>query len=195
VEESALNRENNNNNSSTYLAQATLPTPTHFSNNTKATDQLPKPTNKPTNYYAILNEIDDTEWAIADSGCSDNYFTPKAKTKNQKTSHTPVNVTLPDGTTLCSSHSCEMDVPLPKSATTGYIIPGMKSHSLILVTKLCRAGYKVLFSTHARRPKARHRQGLGRWQSLDTNLMSTARESFKFNETQPHNLWWWNELV
>ena len=40
-----------------------------------------------------------------------------------------------------------MDVPLPKSATTGYIIPGMKNHSLISVTKLCRAGCKVLFST------------------------------------------------
>jgi hypothetical protein len=94
-----------------------------------------------------LDEIDDIEWAIADSGCSDNYFTPKAKTKNQKTSHTPVNVTLPDGTTLRSSHSCEMDVPLPKSATTGYIIPGMKNHSLISVTKLCHTGCKVLFST------------------------------------------------
>ncbi len=40
-----------------------------------------------------------------------------------------------------------MDVPLPKLATTGYIIPGMKNHSLISVTKLCRARCKVLFST------------------------------------------------
>ena len=40
-----------------------------------------------------------------------------------------------------------MDVPLPKEATTGYVIPGMKNHSLISVTKLCRAGCKVLFST------------------------------------------------
>ena len=40
-----------------------------------------------------------------------------------------------------------MDVPLPKEATTGYVIPGMKNHSLISVTKLCRAGCKVLFSS------------------------------------------------
>jgi hypothetical protein len=66
-------------------------------------------------------------------GCSDNYFTPKAKTKNQKVAHSPINVTLLDGTSLRSSHSCEMDVPLPKEATTGYAIPGIKNHSLISV--------------------------------------------------------------
>ena len=134
AEEIPLNTGNTNN-TANNLIEISLPTPTQFSNNVK-----PK--------AAILDEIDGTQWAIADSGCSDNYFTPKAKTKNHKVAHAPINVTLPDHTTLRSSHSCEMDVTLPKAATTGYVIPGTNNHSptLISVTKLCCTGCKVLFS-------------------------------------------------
>jgi hypothetical protein len=35
-------------------------------------------------------------------------------------------------------------------ANSGYVIPGMKNHSLISITKLCRAGCKVLFSPDER---------------------------------------------
>eukprot|EP00804_Cyclotella_cryptica_P024310 CCRYP_020870-RA/>CCRYP_020870-RA protein AED:0.35 eAED:0.35 QI:0/-1/0/1/-1/1/1/0/397 len=41
---------------------------------------------------------------------------------------------------------CELDIPLPKTAKQRYVIPGMKNHSLISVTKMCDAGCKVIFS-------------------------------------------------
>eukprot|EP00804_Cyclotella_cryptica_P018378 CCRYP_015482-RA/>CCRYP_015482-RA protein AED:0.41 eAED:0.39 QI:0/-1/0/1/-1/1/1/0/294 len=84
-------------------------------------------------------------YAIVDSGASDNYLTPTANVKSKTTLHQPIQVTLPDKTTLRSSHTCKMDLPLPPAAQQGYILPGMKNHSLISVTKLCNAGCQVIF--------------------------------------------------
>eukprot|EP00804_Cyclotella_cryptica_P001975 CCRYP_007400-RA/>CCRYP_007400-RA protein AED:0.40 eAED:0.27 QI:0/0/0/1/0.33/0/4/0/700 len=86
------------------------------------------------------------DYAIVDSGASDNYFTPTANVKAKSTLHQPIQVTLPDQSTLQSSHMCELDTPLSKTAKQGYVIPGMKNHSLISVTKMCDAGCKVIFS-------------------------------------------------
>eukprot|EP00804_Cyclotella_cryptica_P020915 CCRYP_009247-RA/>CCRYP_009247-RA protein AED:0.49 eAED:0.54 QI:0/0/0/1/0/0/3/0/319 len=88
------------------------------------------------------------DFAIVDSGASDNYFTPTANVQTKTTLHHPIQVTLPDQSTLRSSHKCELDIPLPKTAKRGYIIPGMKNHSLISVAKMCDAGCKVIFSNN-----------------------------------------------
>eukprot|EP00804_Cyclotella_cryptica_P014198 CCRYP_005618-RA/>CCRYP_005618-RA protein AED:0.40 eAED:0.40 QI:0/0/0/0.5/1/1/4/0/613 len=85
-------------------------------------------------------------YAIVDSGASYNYLTPTATDKTKTTLHQPIQVTLPDQSTLRSSHACELDIPLPKTAKQGYVLPGMKNHSLISVTKMCDAGCKVIFS-------------------------------------------------
>jgi hypothetical protein len=61
--------------------------------------------------------------------------------------HKPLEVTLPDGTQIKSSHKCELDLPqVPEAAREGYILPGMKNHALLSVTKLCKAGCKVHFA-------------------------------------------------
>eukprot|EP00804_Cyclotella_cryptica_P000092 CCRYP_013748-RA/>CCRYP_013748-RA protein AED:0.50 eAED:0.50 QI:0/0/0/0.5/0/0/2/0/265 len=85
-------------------------------------------------------------YTIVDSGASDYYLTPTANVKTKTTLHQPIQVTLPDQSTLRSSHACELDIPLPTTAKQGYILPGMKNHSLISVTKMCDAGCKVIFS-------------------------------------------------
>ena len=81
---------------------------------------------------------------MADSGCTHTYLTDKAKTKTKKKQHKQVRVTLPDATVLESSHECELDLPLPKAATSAYTIPGMKNHSLMSLTQLCNAGCKIM---------------------------------------------------
>jgi hypothetical protein len=53
-------------------------------------------------------------------------------------------VALPDATVLESSHHCNLDLPLPKAATSAYTIPGMKNHSLMSLTQLCNAGCKII---------------------------------------------------
>eukprot|EP00804_Cyclotella_cryptica_P004410 CCRYP_006826-RA/>CCRYP_006826-RA protein AED:0.29 eAED:0.28 QI:0/0/0/1/0/0/3/0/476 len=85
-------------------------------------------------------------FAIVNSGASDNYLTPTANIKAKTTLHHPIQVTLPDQSTLRSSHVFELDIPVPKTAKQGYILPGMKNHSLISVTKVCDASCKVIFS-------------------------------------------------
>eukprot|EP00804_Cyclotella_cryptica_P022391 CCRYP_021041-RA/>CCRYP_021041-RA protein AED:0.84 eAED:0.84 QI:0/0/0/0.5/0/0.5/2/0/217 len=55
-------------------------------------------------------------YAIVDSGASDNYLTPTANMKSKTTLHQPIQVTLPDQSTLRSSHTCQLDLSLPLSA-------------------------------------------------------------------------------
>ena len=93
-----------------------------------------KPTKVDSNYYAIL-----------DSGASGNYLTETAPAEDKKP-HKDIRVTLPDGTTLQSSHKCKIpNKLLPDKARKAHIIPGMKNHSLLSVSVLCDAGCQVRF--------------------------------------------------
>ncbi|KAL7480670.1 hypothetical protein ACHAW6_006341, partial [Cyclotella cf. meneghiniana] len=122
-----------------YQSLTYLPIPTLTPGRTGAHHHAATISNK-------TNVTNTNNFAIVDSGASDNYFTPTANVKAKTTLHQPIQVTLPDQSTLRSSHACELDLPLPKTAKQGYVIPGMKNHSLISVTKLCNAGCKVVFS-------------------------------------------------
>ena len=96
------------------------------------------------NFYAILA----TSYAITDSGFTHNYQTDKENVKTKKQQHTQIRVSLPDATTLESTHACELDLPtLPsKAREEGYVIPGMKNHSLMSLTQLCNAGCKIVMN-------------------------------------------------
>ena len=60
---------------------------------------------------------------------------PQSRAYNTTCSHQ--HVTLPNGSLLKSSHKCVLDTPQPPpTAQTGYIIPGMRNHSLMTVTKI-----------------------------------------------------------
>ena len=108
---------------------------------------MPTPNLATTNPYTTLaNNNNEDNYAIVNSGASDNYLTPSPNVKSKSTIHYPIQVTLPDKSTLWSSHTCQLDIPLPNKAKQGYILPGMKNHSLILVTKMWEACCKVLFS-------------------------------------------------
>ena len=87
------------------------------------------------NYYAILY-----------SGATDNFLIDSADVKNKQAEHVPINVTLPDKTKILSSHKFYLNLPnIPVPDNEAYILPGMKYHSLITVTKLCEAGCSVTF--------------------------------------------------
>ena len=96
------------------------------------------------NFYAILA----TSYAVTDSGCTHNYLTDKVNVKTKKQQHTQIRVSLPDATTLESTHACELDLPtLPsKAREEGYVIPGMKNHSLMSLTQLCNEGCKIVMN-------------------------------------------------
>eukprot|EP00804_Cyclotella_cryptica_P024534 CCRYP_014646-RA/>CCRYP_014646-RA protein AED:0.43 eAED:0.43 QI:0/0/0/1/0/0/2/0/172 len=123
-------------------ARTSLPIPTHTLSHTisvpfMASINPSAPTNDDTNR---------DNYTIVDSCASDNYLTPTANIKSKASLHQPIQVTLPDKSTLRSSHTCQLDLPLPQPTKQGYILPGMKNHSLISATKICDAGCKVVFS-------------------------------------------------
>jgi hypothetical protein len=59
---------------------------------------------------------------------------------------TPLMVRLPNGATMDSSHTAELDIPeLNDAASKAHVFPGMANHSLLSVGQLCDEGYIVTF--------------------------------------------------
>jgi len=86
------------------------------------------------------------QWAIIDSGATSNFIMTDAPVVNIKPAIQPLTAMMPDGETVTSTHTCELDMPmLPPKAREGHRMPGLK-HSLIAVIKLCNAGCEVKFT-------------------------------------------------
>jgi hypothetical protein len=65
---------------------------------------------------------------------------------NKVKSQTPLTVRLPNGATMESSHTAELDIPeLNAAASKAHVYPGMAHHSLLSVGQLCDEGYIVTF--------------------------------------------------
>jgi hypothetical protein len=55
-------------------------------------------------------------------------------------------VRLPNGATMESSHTAELDIPeLNAAASKAHVLPGMDNHSLLSVGQICDEGYIVTF--------------------------------------------------
>ena len=53
-------------------------------------------------------------------------------------------VTLPNDDIVSSSHISKSNLPqLPQAVKRAYVVPGLASHSLVSVVKLCNAGCEV----------------------------------------------------
>jgi hypothetical protein len=84
--------------------------------------------------------------AILDSGCTGHYLKVTAPVTNKKLAVTPINVTLPDGALIQSTHTCDLILPqLPLAATKAHIIPGLATSSLLSVGQLVDANCSVKF--------------------------------------------------
>jgi hypothetical protein len=76
---------------------------------------------------------------LANAKCSDKYPTT-----------TPLEVRLPNGDTITSTHTATLNIPsLPQSARRAHILPGLAQHSLLSVGQMCDSGCSVTFTaTH-----------------------------------------------
>jgi hypothetical protein len=83
---------------------------------------------------------------MLDSVCTGHYLKVTAPVTNKKNGITPINVTLLDGTSIQSTHTCELLLPqLPLAATKAHIIPGLATSSLLSVGHLVNANCSVKF--------------------------------------------------
>jgi hypothetical protein len=86
------------------------------------------------------------ETAIVDSGCTGHFLLVNTPCLNKVKSQTPLTVRLPNGATMESSHTAELNIPhLNAAASIAHVFPGMSDHSLLSVGQLCNEGYIVTF--------------------------------------------------
>jgi hypothetical protein len=85
--------------------------------------------------------------AILDSGCTRNFLSATAPCNNKQEVHVLLSVNMPNGTTIQSSHTCDLLLAdLPPQARKAHILPGLVHNSLILVGQLCDNGCNVTFT-------------------------------------------------
>ena len=83
---------------------------------------------------------------MLDSCTKDHFLSIRANLYNIRPTQNQVNMTIPDGATLKSSHECDINWPaLPKEAQTGHILPGLANQLLISAVELYNAGCIVIF--------------------------------------------------
>ena len=93
-----------------------------------------------------FNIEDIKQWAILDSGATSNFLLSDALMHDERPSLKPITAKLPDGRRVTSTREVRIrSRQLPEKARWAHKMPGLATHSLISVTKLCDAGYTVNF--------------------------------------------------
>jgi hypothetical protein len=81
-----------------------------------------------------------------DSGCTGHFLLVNEPCLNKVKSRIPLTVRLPNGATMESSHTADLDIPeLNAAASKAHVFPRMAYHSLLSVGQLCDEGYVVTF--------------------------------------------------
>jgi hypothetical protein len=90
--------------------------------------------------------LEQHETSIVDSGCTGHIILVTDPCLNEVISRNPLTVRLPNGATMESSHTADLDIPgLNTAASKAHVSPGMEHHSLLSVGQLCEEGYIVTF--------------------------------------------------
>ena len=85
------------------------------------------------------------EYAILDSGATGYFLVKGAPVANLKLAEKPITITLSNGRTIQSTHTCNLDIPwLPDTMTEAYIVPGLAHSSLISTRKFVQQDVKSL---------------------------------------------------
>jgi hypothetical protein len=85
-----------------------------------------------------------------DSGGNGHFLLVNAPCLEKVESRTPLTVRLPNGATMESSHTADLDIPkLNDAASNAHVFPGMAHRSLLSVGQLCDKGYIVTFKQDA----------------------------------------------
>jgi hypothetical protein len=85
--------------------------------------------------------------AIVDSGCTLIVLFINAPCRNKTKYINPLQVRLPNGATMDSTHTESLDIPeLSATAAVAHVFPAMANKSLLSVGQLCNEGYSVTFT-------------------------------------------------
>jgi hypothetical protein len=72
------------------------------------------------------------ETEIVESGCTGHFILVTAQCSNKVKSQTPLTVRLPNGATMESSHTAQLNIPhLNAAASLAHVFPGMANDKLL----------------------------------------------------------------
>ena len=98
-----------------------------------------KPANKDNDSLAV-------EYVISDSGVTGRFLVKGAPVTNLQVADNPIIITIPNGKSMTSTHTCNLDIPwLPNHMTEAHIVPGLEHASLIYTRIFCEAECKLIF--------------------------------------------------
>ena len=69
--------------------------------------------------------------------------------QNVRPTKKPLNINLPDGTVVKSTHICDLEIPGLPHVLEGHIVPKLTVASLVGIRVLCKLGCTVLFTDTA----------------------------------------------
>jgi hypothetical protein len=76
---------------------------------------------------------------ISDSGATGHFLQKDVHVTNKQIATKPIHITLPDGSKIQLSHTCNLDIPwLPHEITAGHIVPKLTHTSLLATQQFLR---------------------------------------------------------
>jgi hypothetical protein len=85
--------------------------------------------------------------AIADTGANGHFCMQNGPCIDVEPTQNPTHMSLPDGSTITSSHTGLLPIPqLPTAARQAHIFPALATGSLLLIGQLCDAGCRAEFN-------------------------------------------------
>jgi hypothetical protein len=87
--------------------------------------------------------------AVADTGATSVLVMKNTPMKNICPTTNPLNINLPDGTIVKSTHICNLEIPGVPHVLEGHIVPELTVASLVGIRILCKLGCTVLFTDTA----------------------------------------------
>ena len=111
---------------------------------------------------------------IADTGCTSHFLSTNARYSNKRPVSTPLRVSLPDHSTMQSTHVVDLHIPdLPPEACIAHLFPALGDTSLISIGQLCDAGCIAIFTSDTVKIQLHDKVLLQGTRSLATNRLWT----------------------
>jgi hypothetical protein len=99
------------------------------------------------NYLNLTPSQPSSRTALLDSGCTAHFLLATAKCSDKQSTTTPLKVRLPNGDTITSTHTANLNMPSLSQATRrAHILPGLAQQSLLSVGQICDSGCSVTFT-------------------------------------------------
>jgi hypothetical protein len=152
---------------------------------TPSTTTLASPTTNPSTIIQCMAHYT----TIANTATTGNYLSIDCPvTDRQPSTHQGVDVILPGGSIITSSHTATLQLPatLPLGARQVHIFPGLKSGSLISIGQLCDHGCTATFNTTQVQIFYQDKVIMTGFHSLDTNNLCVLTINDSTTPSSPH---------